>query len=216
MASTAVRAEAYVEEALRWLPGDDRPTTQKLAVTAPVQPFDSGRVLLADDNADMRDYVSRLLALRFEVHAVSDGQAAIDAIRERTFDLVLADVMMPRLDGLGLVRKLRSDTAFADLPVILLSARADEQARLEGLNAGADDYLVKPFNAHELIARIGANIKLANLRREAAKQLRYRTAQFETLLNQAPLGVYLVDSELRIREVNPTARSAFGDILAVL
>jgi PAS domain S-box-containing protein len=212
MASTAVRAEAYVEEALRWLPGDDRPTTQKLAVTAPVQPFDSGRVLLADDNADMRDYVSRLLALRFEVHAVSDGQAAIDAIRERTFDLVLADVMMPRLDGLGLVRKLRSDTAFADLPVILLSARADEQARLEGLNAGADDYLVKPFNAHELIARIGANIKLANLRREAAKQLRYRTAQFETLLNQAPLGVYLVDSELRIREVNPTARSAFGDI----
>ena len=212
MASTAVRAEAYVEEALRWLPGDNRPTTQKLAVTAPVQPFDSGRVLLADDNADMRDYVSRLLALRFEVHAVSDGQAAIDAIRERTFDLVLADVMMPRLDGLGLVRKLRSDTAFADLPVILLSARADEQARLEGLNAGADDYLVKPFNAHELIARIGANIKLANLRREAAKQLRYRTAQFETLLNQAPLGVYLVDSELRIREVNPTARSAFGDI----
>ena len=129
-----------------------------------------------------------------------------------TPDLVLADVMMPRLDGLGLVREVRSNPALADLPVMLLSARADEQARLEGLNAGADDYLVKPFNAHELIARVGANLKLAKMRHEATRNLQYRTAQFETLLNQAPLGVYLVDSDFRIREINPTALPAFGDI----
>jgi len=213
LTSTAVRAEAYVEEALRWLPRDkslETPLGQDLAV-AP-RPSGGGRILIADDNADMRAYVSRLLASQFEVQTVADGQAAIEAIREHKPDLTLADVMMPRLDGLGLVREVRANPELADLPVMLLSARADEEARLEGLNAGADDYLTKPFNAHELIARVGANIKLAKLRQEAARNLQYRTAQFETLLNQAPLGVYLVDSEFRIREVNPTALPAFGDI----
>jgi PAS domain S-box-containing protein len=214
IASTAVRAEAYVEEALRWLPGQQEPATEELVphIAAGPQSSESSRILLADDNADMRNYITRLLRSRFDLQVVADGQAALEAVRERTPDLVLADVMMPRLDGLGLVRELRSVSAFADLPVILLSARADEQARLEGLNAGADDYLVKPFNAHELIARVGANLKLAKMRREATKELQHRTAQFETLFNQAPLGVYLVDSERRIREVNPTAPAAFGDI----
>ncbi|MFZ0839706.1 MAG: response regulator [Xanthobacteraceae bacterium] len=214
LASTAVRAEAYVEEALRWLPGEEIASTEQLTRDVAVLPqmSDGGRILLADDNADMRNYISRLLKSQFDVQPVADGQSALKAVQERTPDLVLADVMMPRLDGLGLVRQLRSVSAFADLPVILLSARADEQARLEGLNAGADDYLVKPFNAHELIARVGANIKLAKMRREATKELQYRTAQFETLFNQAPLGIYLVDSELCIREVNPTALVAFGAI----
>jgi PAS domain S-box-containing protein len=214
MAPTAVRAEAYVHEALRWLPVGDNPTTAQIAqdVAAAPQLSEGGLILLADDNADMRAYISRLLASKFEVQAVTDGQAAIEAIRERAPDLVLADVMMPRLDGLCLVREVRSNPALADLPVMLLSARADEQARLEGLNAGADDYLVKPFNAHELIARVGANLRLAKMRHEATRNLQYRTAQFETLLNQAPLGVYLVDSAFRIREINPTALPVFGDI----
>jgi PAS domain S-box-containing protein len=212
MASTALRAEAYVEEALRWLPDAEFASTEPLAVAVASQSSEGGRILVADDNADMRNYISRLLKSQFDVQAVADGEAALNAVRERLPDLVLADVMMPRLDGLGLVRELRSVSAFAELPVILLSARADEQARLEGLNAGADDYLVKPINAHELVARVGANIKLAKLRQEATKELQYRTAQFETLFNQAPLGVYLVDSELCIREVNPTALATFGDI----
>ena len=213
VAPTAIRADAFVEEALRWLPVDDKHTTQQAAegITA-TQPSESGRILLADDNADMRAYINRLLAPHFEVQAVVDGHAALEAIRERKPDLVLADVMMPRLDGLDLVRELRTSPAFADLPVILVSARADEQARLEGLNAGADDYLVKPFNAHELIARVSANLKLAKMRQEATRTLQNRTAQFETLLNRAPLGVYLVDSDFRIREVNPSALPVFGDI----
>jgi PAS domain S-box-containing protein len=213
LASTAVRAEAYVEEALRSLPIGDASELQPpetLAITP--QPSEGGRILLADDNADMRAYVSRLLSSRFEVQAVADGQAAIEAIQKRKPDLVLADVMMPRLDGIGLVGAIRADSALADVPLILLSARANEQAQLEGLNAGADDYLTKPFNAHDLLARVGANIKLARLRREATRDLQYREAQFETLFNQAPLGIYLVDSELRIREVNPTALPWFGDI----
>ena len=213
MAPTAIRADAFVEEALRWLPVDDKHTTQQAAQEiVATQPSESGRILLADDNADMRAYINRLLAPHFEVQAVVDGHAALEAIRERKPDLVLADVMMPRLDGLDLVRELRTSPAFADLPVILVSARADEQARLEGLNAGADDYLLKPFNAHELIARVSANLKLAKMRREATRTLQHRTAQFETLLNRAPLGVYLVDSDFRIREVNPSALPFFGDI----
>jgi PAS domain S-box-containing protein len=214
MTSTAVRAEAYVEEALRWLPGDEHRATEPAAadIAAVPQLSEGGRILLADDNADMRAYVSRLLASRFEVQAVADGQAAIEAIRECKPDLLLADVMMPRLDGLGLVGAVRADSALGDLPVILLSARADEQARLEGLNAGADDYLTKPFNAHELVARVAANLKLAKMRRETTRDLQYRKAQFETLFYQAPLGIYLVDSDFCIREINPMALPVFGDV----
>ncbi|HLH97865.1 MAG TPA: response regulator [Xanthobacteraceae bacterium] len=215
LASTAVHAEAYVVEALRWLPGDETPVHQPGEdLTISPQPAEGGRVLLADDNADMRAYVRRLLSSRFDVQAVADGQAAIEAIHKRKPDLLVADVMMPRLDGLGLVRAIRRNSALAELPVILLSARADDEARLEGLNAGADDYLTKPFNAHELIARVGANIKLAKMRRDAQREQQYRKAQFETLFKQAPLGIYLVDSDFRIREVNPTALPVFGEMAA--
>lgn len=86
-------------------------------------------------------------------------------------DLVLSDVMMPRLDGIGLLRELRADPALARLPVMLLSARAGEEASIEGLEAGADDYLIKPFVARELLARVSANVKLGKLRRAFAKRL---------------------------------------------
>jgi PAS domain S-box-containing protein len=94
----------------------------------------------------------------------------------------------------------------------MLSARAGEQARIEGLDAGADDYLIKPFSARELLARVGALLELRQMRLATDDAFRIRTAQFETLLNAAPLGVYLVDADLRIRAVNPTASRVFGDI----
>ena len=84
--------------------------------------------------------------------------------------LVLADVMMPRLDGFGLLRAIRDDPTLASTPVILVSARAGEESRVEGLQAGADDYLVKPFTARELLARVETHLKLANLRRESAER----------------------------------------------
>ena len=193
------RADSYVAEALGWLPGVQRP----------VQRNGSGpRVLLADDNADLRDYAHRLLAEHYEVEAVADGQAALEAARARPPELVISDVMMPRLDGFGLIRELHADPALGKIPVILLSARAGEEARVEGLDKGADDYLVKPFSARELLVRVGALLRSA----EAHRMADAARAQFETLLNQAPLGVYLVDEDFRIAAINPVAAPVFGDI----
>ena len=94
----------------------------------------------------MREYVSRLLSRAgFQVVTVSDGEKALAVCLANPPDLVLTDVMMPKLDGFGLVARLRSDARSALLPIILLSARAGEEARIEGLRSGADDYLVKPF-----------------------------------------------------------------------
>ena len=129
------------------------------------------RILWADDNADMRHYVRRLLGERYDVEAVPDGEAALAAARARPPDLVLSDVMMPRLDGFGLLNALRADPATRTIPVILLSARAGEESRVEGLEAGADDYLVKPFSARELLARVGAHLEMARVRREAAERV---------------------------------------------
>jgi PAS domain S-box-containing protein len=171
------------------------------------------RVLVVDDNADMRDYLKRLLSSRFSVLTADGGQRALDLIgMDAPPDLVLSDVMMPRLDGIELLRALRANPRTQDIPVILLSARAGEEASIEGLEAGADAYLIKPFSARELLARVASLLELARVRREAEKALRYRSEQYATLLNQAPLGVYLVDADFRIREVNPIALPVFGDI----
>ena len=118
-----------------------------------------------DDNADMREYLARMLAPHWTVETAVDGEAALTSIRARRPDVVLTDVMMPNLDGFGLVARLRADEATADLPVIVLSARAGEESRIEGLQVGADDYLVKPFSARELIARVQVHVSLAQLRR---------------------------------------------------
>jgi PAS domain S-box-containing protein len=215
-ASTATRAEIFVTEALRWLPG----TTAAEALdgrdeglpTAETIAGKRAHILIADDNADMRDYLCRLLATRYAVTGAADGEEAFAAARRARPDLILTDVMMPRLDGFGLVQKLRADSGLSGVPVIVLSARAGDEAKVEGLQTGADDYLVKPFSARELLARVESHLNLARLRHEAGEAVRHRTAQFETLLNQGPLGVYLVDAEFRVREANPTAMTTFGEI----
>ncbi|MCU0683781.1 MAG: ATP-binding protein [Polyangiaceae bacterium] len=118
------------------------------------------RILLADDDADMRDYVERLLRDYWDVEAVADGAAALAAAQRSPPDLVLSDVMMPGLDGFQLLAALRDDERTAAVPVILLSARAGEEASLEGFAAGATDYLVKPFASRELVARVATHVAL--------------------------------------------------------
>ncbi|WP_256080186.1 ATP-binding protein [Massilia sp. YIM B04103] len=186
--------EAYTAEARRWLPGEDEApaagpaeggeaaqNSAPASVPALLPAPGSARILIADDNADMRGYLARLLRPHWQVHSVANGQEALAAARSQRPDLILSDVMMPQLDGFGLIQSLRADQALQDIPLMLLSARAGEEARIEGMNAGADDYLVKPFSARELLTRVESQLlrgrqrageraeaeRLAQARREA-------------------------------------------------
>ncbi|RSM59538.1 histidine kinase [Actinoplanes sp. ATCC 53533] len=164
----ADQSRLYVEEAHWWL-GDSAP-----APVAPgaVHPARRGRVLFADDNADLRDHVARLLRPSFDVTTVPDGRQALELALVEQFDLVLTDVMMPRLDGFGLIKALRADERTRDVPIVVLSARAGEESSVEGLSAGADDYLVKPFSVRDLTARVRANLELGQNRRQIISRLR--------------------------------------------
>ncbi|MFN7948819.1 MAG: PAS domain S-box protein [Blastocatellia bacterium] len=203
LASTSLRGEAYVEEALRWLPessGQQSAFSGQLPQTTNngQRTTNNARILLADDNADMRDYVRRLLSESgYEVVAVADGEAALAAARAQVFDLALADVMMPRLDGFGLLRALRTEERTQTMPVILLSARAGEESRVEGLTAGADDYLMKPFSARELLARVEGHLQLQRVRRVAQAALRESEAMLSAVLRQLPVGLGVMDASGR-------------------
>ncbi|WP_231748800.1 SpoIIE family protein phosphatase [Mycobacterium sp. M26] len=204
---TSSGAEPFLQEALRWLPGDGRPggdTGQLTALAGPAGQLGSpARVLVADDNADMREYLVRLLHnAGYQVDAVNDGREALERIRSDLPDLVVSDVMMPRLDGLSLVTALRAEARTVAVPVLLLSARAGQEASIEGLQAGADDYLVKPFAAAELLARVRANIELARLRNHHS---RWRTALVESMQE----AFFVVDERGAVIEIN----AAFTDIL---
>jgi PAS domain S-box-containing protein len=187
-------AAPYVAEALRWLPGGDEQPEPSLSVSEPVDadPLAAapGRVIVADDNADMRDYLLRLLAPRYRVEVVPDGQAALEAALADPPDLVVSDVMMPRLDGMALLARLRADPRTARVPVLLLSARAGQEAAVEGLAAGADDYLEKPFSARELLARVGAHVQLGRVRREAEER-------FRAMADLAPALIWVTDADGR-------------------
>ncbi|WP_091948680.1 SpoIIE family protein phosphatase [Trujillonella endophytica] len=191
-------ATPFVAEALRWLPAVDPAAGPGDAAGTPEEPAQSGpvgRVLVADDNADMRDYLVRLLAPRYAVTAVADGAEALAAARAAPPDLLVSDVMMPRLDGMGLLAALRGDPRTSRVPVLLLSARAGEEAAVEGLAAGADDYLVKPFAAQELQARVGAHVHLGRARRAAEER-------FTAIADLAPALIWVSDRDGRRVLVN--------------
>jgi signal transduction histidine kinase len=215
----ASTARAYVQEALRWLPDRQMPPADgKFELSSANDPLSrdsqgrelpAARVLVADDNADMRAYVRELLEPVYEVQVAPDGLAALQAARRTPPDLIVSDVMMPRMDGFELLRTLRAEPGLQDIPTILLSARAGEESVIEGLEAMADDYLVKPFSARELLARVGAQLQLARLRREASAREQALRMEAEALINEAPLGIYVVGADFRVRDVNPAARVAF-------
>ncbi|HUX86782.1 MAG TPA: histidine kinase dimerization/phospho-acceptor domain-containing protein, partial [Chloroflexota bacterium] len=207
LTSTAVGAASYVEEALRWLPEESEPNQDASEIGGPRlfatgrfgdRAAESARILLADDNADMRDYVRRLLNQRYEVEAVGDGRVALAAAQARRPDLVLTGVMMPNLDGFGLLQKLREDPGLSTIPVILLAARAGEEAHVEGLQAGADDYLIKPFSARELIARVEAHLALSRQRRASELQIAQLLASERAARQEAEHAVHLRDEFLSI------------------
>jgi signal transduction histidine kinase len=170
----------YLLEAAHWVARDTTDSlglvsvddAQPAAADTLSTPNHGARVLVADDNADMREYLLRLLSPKWTVDAVGDGQAALESALQRTPDLVLSDVMMPRMDGIALLRALRADPRTSTVPFMLLSARAGEEAVVGGLETGADDYLVKPFSARELLSRVNSHLEMARVRRAAADAAR--------------------------------------------
>jgi CheY-like chemotaxis protein len=130
----------------------------------------------------MREYLRKLLSPRFNVVTTVDGSEALAAIDARLPDLVLTDVMMPKLDGFALLKALRGNDRTRDIPVVLLSARAGEESRIEGIDAGADDYVVKPFSARELHARVSSNLAMARARRNFSRAARENEARRSFLL----------------------------------
>jgi PAS domain S-box-containing protein len=189
-------------------PGELRPLAppeQDAAASEPGAVDDRPTVLVAEDNADMRGYLHRLLAGSHRVIAAADGEAALALARAERPDLVLSDVMMPRLDGFGLVNALRGDADTAGVPVILLSARAGEEARIEGLAAGADDYLVKPFHARELLARVTGTLALSRLRRERAEREAALREETENVLESVTEGFVAIDADWRVTYANSAA-----------
>ena len=212
----AWRGGEYAEEAMLSLRADTNATPGAPPIYMPGAP----RIVLADDNADMRAYIERILVdAGYQVDAVGDGAAALAAIRSGPPpDLVLTDLMMPGMDGFKLLGELRADGSTTSLVVMLISARAGEEARLEGLAAGADDYIVKPFSARELRARVDGAIALAGHRRKADERvsallveiekergraaLRETEAHVASFFEQSAAGVAEADLQGRLIRVN--------------
>lgn len=134
--------------------------------TEDTRPAHRATVLLVEDNADVRAYVRGHLEHDYEIYEAGDGLEGLAKAREIQPDLVIADVMMPRMDGFALTRAIRSDEDLNHIPIVLLTAKADLESRVEGLEEGADDYLPKPFDAEELLARVESLIEIRRLLRE--------------------------------------------------
>ncbi len=195
-------AGLYRQEVLQW--GDPQPTggPSGSEAAAPAGSPTGARVLVVEDNQDLRRFLVGLLSPHYTVLEAPDGVTGLDRIRGERPDLVLTDVMMPGLDGFELLAALRADPAVATTPVIMLSARAGEDATVGGLAAGADDYLVKPFSSHDLLARVRSNLAMARLRSDEGVR---RTALFNALLD----GLFVADATGSVIEIN----TAFVDVL---
>jgi signal transduction histidine kinase/CheY-like chemotaxis protein/serine phosphatase RsbU (regulator of sigma subunit) len=188
----------FAEEAGSWMPADVPQDEDLVAPFPRASGNGSGppgpRVLVADDNPDLRRYLTRLLSRFWRVEAVANGREALRRALECPPDLLLTDVMMPELDGFELVARLRDDPRTRELPIIVLSARAGEAAKIEGLGAGADDYLSKPFSGRELLARVRSHLDLSLVRRQAGEEVDAQRRLLEQTLRQLPAGVVLSDA----------------------
>ncbi|HET8659204.1 MAG TPA: ATP-binding protein [Micromonosporaceae bacterium] len=191
-----VASQGYVEESARWLPEVAPPPA------GPVHPG-AATVLVVEDNADLRTFLTTLLAPHWHVEVATDGQAALERLDSVRPDLVLTDVMMPRMDGFELLTALRGDPRTALVPVVMLSGRAGEESAVDGLASGADDYLVKPFSSVELLARVRANLELARLRNHESA---WRTAVTGSLQE----AFCIVDDSGAVIEVNDAFRHLVG------
>ena len=176
---TASLSDAFIEEATTLI--DHNVLTGNGTEVLEVH-TDAATVLVVDDNADMRAYIKNLLQKQYHVVTANNGMDALHQIKQHAPQLILSDVMMPVMDGIQLLKAVKENVQTQNIPVIFLSARAGEKSKIEGYQTGADDYLIKPFSAKELVARVAANINLAKLRQATETNVR-------NLFMQAPAAI---------------------------
>lgn len=225
------RATAYVDEALGWLTPDPAPATPATPTSTPQAPatrdvsLDSSppetdrphrsRLLVVDDNADMRAYLTQLLQPDYDVLPAADGRAALEIALAQPVELVLSDVMMPRMDGFELVRALRADPRTARLPIVLLTARAGEEESVQGRQAGADDYLAKPFSARQLLARVRTGLELSQLRERALTETRNQLAVLASLADAGLRLSATLDPDQILRTADEILLPDFADQISI-
>ncbi|PWV55843.1 ATP-binding protein [Chitinophaga sp. S165] len=184
-------SDAYVTEALHL--GRDNGTVMNDHVPAGEE---KARLLVVDDNADMRDYLQRLLEKQYSVDTAANGKEALDKINANLPELVISDIMMPEMDGIQLLQHIKHEPLTNSLPVILVSARAGEEAKIEGYDIGADDYLTKPFSAKELLARVRAQVRISRLHRHAIDILQHSAEELEKKVEERTAELLRKNSEL--------------------
>jgi PAS domain S-box-containing protein len=196
----ATLSETFIGEAAillgRPAPANHQDTNDDTAAGTAFLP----RVLIVDDNADMLAYIGRLLQDNYHISTATNGKEALDSILAGPPDLVLSDIMMPVMDGIQLLVAIKNNPTTRNLPVVLLSARAGEESKIEGYDIGADDYLVKPFSSKELLARIRSQLKLAQSR----KKVEESESRFRDMVQQAPTGICILRGPEHIIEVANT------------
>jgi PleD family two-component response regulator len=165
---SASNVPVYLEEIKSW--SQENSSISKLKRKGKHSQNDKPLVMIVDDNADMRNYLESILTAYFRIIKAENGKKAFHLMKEISVDLVLTDVMMPEMDGYELMTAIKRHEKFKKIPVIMLSAQASEEHRIEGMKYGADDYLVKPFLSRELITRVDARIQIARLREKADHQ----------------------------------------------
>ena len=163
-------------------------------------------ILIVDDMAEMREVLEDLLAPQgYQLLHATSGPEALALVTQHPIDVMLLDVMMPGMDGFEVCRQLRAQLATAELPVLLITALDDRDARVQGFQAGADDFISKPFDRAELRARLKMMSQTGRYRR-----LREERARFEQLIRLSPDGILIVDALWRIRLANPSACRQLG------
>ncbi len=164
------------------------------------------KVLVVDDSPEMLGYLSELLRDDYSVATATDGEQAWALLQRRPIDVVVSDVMMPKLDGFGLTARIKGSPGFAHLPVILVTARGGSEACVSGLESGADDYIAKPFSPLELKARVRAVLRMSQVQTELnAKSRQAGMAEIATtvlhnvgnVLNSVNVSAELVSSQMR-------------------
>jgi PAS domain S-box-containing protein len=171
-------------------------------------PKSTPRILVVEDDAKMRRVLELLLSGHWTVETAADARAALKAMRENPPDLVLTDLLLPGMDGFDFLRQLRAEAGSRTLPVIVISGLTEESDRLKALEAGAQDYLIKPFSERELLLRVTTHLEMAFLRREAA--LRESEAQVRSILEGALDAVVGMDAGGLVIDWNQQAQATFG------